>query len=76
VIRGKNMLTLMDPPLEDQFTKYVASELVQLASRCLQSESQERPNAKILVRALTPLQRRTEVSCFINPVRSNDMLEA
>lgn len=61
LIRGKNMLLLMDSYLEGQFTNDDGVELVRLASRCLQFEPRERPNAKMLVTALTPLQRRTEV---------------
>lgn len=61
LIRGKNMLLLMDSYLEGQFSNDDGTELVRLASRCLQFEPRERPNAKMLVTALTPLQRRTEV---------------
>lgn len=61
LIRGKNMLLLMDSYLDGQFTNEDGVELVRLASRCLQLEPRERPNAKMLVTALTPLQRRTEV---------------
>lgn len=60
LIRGKNMLMLMDSYLEGQFSNDDGTELVRLASRCLQFEPRERPNAKMLVSALTPLQRRTE----------------
>jgi BR-signaling kinase len=60
LIRGKNMLLLMDSYLDGQFTNDDGTELVRLASRCLQFEPRERPNAKMLVTALTPLQRRTE----------------
>jgi hypothetical protein len=65
LIRGKNMLLLMDSYLDGQFTNDDGTELVRLASRCLQFEPRERPNAKMLVTALTPLQRRTEVFCYI-----------
>jgi BR-signaling kinase len=61
LIRGKNMLLLMDSYLEGQYTTDDGVELVRLASRCLQFEPRERPNAEMLVTALTPLQRRTEV---------------
>jgi BR-signaling kinase len=54
------MLLLMDSYLDGQFTNDDGTELVRLASRCLQFEPRERPNAKMLVTALTPLQRRTE----------------
>lgn len=52
---------LMDSHLEGQYTNEDGVELVRLASRCLQFEPRERPNAKTLVAALTPLQRRNEV---------------
>ncbi|KAG0556262.1 hypothetical protein M758_11G038400 [Ceratodon purpureus] len=61
LIRGKNMLLLMDSYLEGQFASDDGVELVRLASRCLQFEPRERPNAKMLVTALTPLQRKTEL---------------
>ena len=61
LIRGKNMLLLMDSYLEGQFSNDDGTELVRLASRCLQFEPRERPNAKMLVSSLAPLQKRTEV---------------
>lgn len=60
LIRSKNMSQFMDSYLEDQFSNDDGTELVRLASRCLQFEPRERPNAKMLVSALTVLQRRTE----------------
>lgn len=61
-IRGKNFLTLMDSCLEGHFSNDDGTELVRLASRCLQYEPRERPNAKSLVAALTPLQKESEVT--------------
>lgn len=52
---------LMDSCLEGHFSNDDGTELVRLASRCLQYEPRERPNAKSLVAALTPLQKETEV---------------
>lgn len=52
---------LMDSCLEGHFSNDDGTELVRLASRCLQYEPRERPNAKTLVTALTPLQKETEV---------------
>lgn len=52
---------LMDSCLEGHFSNDDGTELVRLASRCLQYEPRERPNAKSLVTALTPLQKETEV---------------
>lgn len=51
---------LMDSCLEGHFSNDDGTELVRLASRCLQYESRDRPNAKSLVVALTPLQKETE----------------
>lgn len=61
LIRGKNFLMLMDSCLEGHFSNDDGTELVRLASRCLQYEPRERPNARSLVTSLTPLQKETEV---------------
>ncbi|MQL71833.1 hypothetical protein Taro_004181 [Colocasia esculenta] len=61
LIRGKNFLVLMDSCLEGHFSNDDGTELVRLASRCLQYEPRERPNAKSLVIALTSLQNEIEV---------------
>ncbi|KAG4979657.1 hypothetical protein JHK85_033615 [Glycine max] len=61
LIRGKNFLLLMDSCLESHFSNDDGTELVRLASRCLQYEPRERPNVKLLVTALTPLQKETSV---------------
>ena len=61
LIKGKNMLTLMDSHLEGQFTIDDGMEVIRLASRCLQYEPRERPSVRALVAALIPLQRRNEV---------------
>ncbi|OMP00457.1 hypothetical protein COLO4_12696 [Corchorus olitorius] len=45
--------------------EYLRTELVRLASRCLQYEPRERPNPKSLVTALTPLQKETEVPSHV-----------
>ncbi|KAA3456766.1 putative serine/threonine-protein kinase [Gossypium australe] len=65
LIRGKNFLMLMDSCLEGQFSNDDGTEIVQLASRCLQYEPRERPNVKSLVTALTPLQKETEVPSHV-----------
>ncbi|KAK1321588.1 putative serine/threonine-protein kinase [Acorus calamus] len=64
LIRGKNFLMLMDSCLEGHFSTDDGTELVRLASRCLQYEPRERPNAKSLVIALTALQKETEVPSY------------
>uniref|UniRef100_A0A2P2QPG7 Serine/threonine-protein kinase BSK1-like TPR repeats domain-containing protein n=1 Tax=Rhizophora mucronata TaxID=61149 RepID=A0A2P2QPG7_RHIMU len=56
---------LMDSALEGHFSKDDGTELVRLASRCLQYEARERPNAKSLVIALTSLQKDTEVPSYV-----------
>ncbi|RDX75123.1 putative serine/threonine-protein kinase BSK3 [Mucuna pruriens] len=61
LIRGKNFLMLMDSCLEGHFSNDDGTELVRLASRCLQYEPRERPNVKSLVTALTSLQKETSV---------------
>lgn len=61
LIRGKNFLMLMDSALEGNFSNDDGTELVRLASRCLQYEARERPNAKSLATALMSLQKETEV---------------
>lgn len=65
LIRGKNFLMLMDSALEGHFSKDDGTELVRLASRCLQYEARERPNAKSLVTSLMSLQKETEVPSYV-----------
>ena len=62
LIRDRNVTTLTDSCLEGQFSTDEGTELVRLASRCLQAEPRERPNPKSLVAALIPLQKDSEVS--------------
>ncbi|XP_020206224.1 serine/threonine-protein kinase BSK5 [Cajanus cajan] len=61
LIRGKNFLMLMDSCLEGHFSNDDGTELVRLASRCLQYEPRERPNVKSLVTALSSLQKETSI---------------
>ncbi|XP_038971115.1 probable serine/threonine-protein kinase BSK3 [Phoenix dactylifera] len=65
LIRDRNFNMLTDSCLEGQFSNEDGTELVRLASRCLQYEQRERPNAKSLVLALTPLQKETEVPSYV-----------
>ncbi|KAM7261085.1 hypothetical protein ACFE04_026560 [Oxalis oulophora] len=65
LIRDRNLQMLTDSCLEGQFSNDDGTELVRLASRCLQYEPRERPNPKSLVSALTPLQKETEVPSHI-----------
>ena len=63
---------LMDSCLEGHFSNDDGTELVRLASRCLQYEARERPNAKSLVSALAPLQKETEVGITsFTPLQDN-----
>ncbi|XP_062104794.1 serine/threonine-protein kinase BSK5-like [Humulus lupulus] len=61
LIRGKNFLMLMDSALEGNFSNDDGTELVHLASHCLQYEARERPNAKSLVTSFMSLQKETEI---------------
>lgn len=65
LIRDRNFHMLTDSCLEGQFSNEDGTELVRLASRCLQFEQRERPNVKSLVLALTPLQKETEVPSYV-----------
>ncbi|CAN1148452.1 Serine/threonine-protein kinase BSK7 [Linum perenne] len=65
LIRDRNIQMLTDSCLEGQFTNDDGTELVRLASRCLQFEPRERPNAKSLVTAFIPLHRETEVPSHV-----------
>ena len=64
LIRDKNLQMLSDSCLEGELTNDDGTELVRLASLCLQSEPRERPSPKSLVAALIPLQKDSEVSWF------------
>lgn len=62
MIRGKNILLLMDSHLEGNFSTEEATVVFDLASQCLQYEPRERPNTKDLVATLVPLQNKPDVS--------------
>lgn len=61
MIRGKNMLLLMDSSLEGQYADEDATALVELASTCLQYEAKDRPDFKFILNAVLPLQKQGEV---------------
>ncbi|KAJ0048077.1 hypothetical protein Pint_15200 [Pistacia integerrima] len=65
LIRDRNIQTLTDSCLDGQFSHDEGTELVRLASRCLQYEPRERPNPRSLVAALLPLQKDTEVPSHV-----------
>ncbi|KAL3499346.1 hypothetical protein ACH5RR_038439 [Cinchona calisaya] len=65
LIRDRNLQMLTDSCLEGQFSSGDGTELVRLASRCLQYEPRERPNVKSLAASLIPLQKETEVPSHV-----------
>ncbi|KAK3425024.1 hypothetical protein EUGRSUZ_F01752 [Eucalyptus grandis] len=65
MIRGKNILLLMDSHLEGNFSTEEATLVFDLASRCLQYEPRERPNTKDLVATLAPLQNKPDVPSHV-----------
>jgi BR-signaling kinase len=64
MIRGKNIILLMDSHLEGKFSMEEATVVVGLASQCLQYEPRERPNTKNLVATLSQLQTKPDVRNF------------
>ena len=62
MIRGKNILLLMDSHLEGNFSTEEATVVFYLASQCLRYEPRDRPNTKDLVSTLAPLQNKSDVS--------------
>ncbi|XP_064975644.1 serine/threonine-protein kinase BSK5-like [Musa acuminata AAA Group] len=81
LIRSKNFRTLMDSCLEGHFSNADGTELVRLASRCLQYEPRERPNVKSLVTSLGSLEKDAEVPSYTlmgilnGPVTSKQMIK-
>ncbi|OIT37454.1 PREDICTED: probable serine/threonine-protein kinase At4g35230 [Nicotiana attenuata] len=65
LIRGKNMLLLMDSSLEGQYADEDATALVELASKCLQYEAKDRPDFKFILNAVVPLQKQGEVVSYV-----------
>ncbi|KAL2529661.1 putative serine/threonine-protein kinase [Forsythia ovata] len=65
MIRGKNILLLMDSHLEGNFLAEEANVVFDLASQCLQYEPRERPKTKDLVSTLTPLQNKPDVQSYV-----------
>ncbi|XP_031252216.1 serine/threonine-protein kinase BSK1-like isoform X1 [Pistacia vera] len=61
MIRGKNIILLMDSHLEGKFSMEEATVVVDLASQCLQYEPRERPSTKDLCATLSPLQTKPDV---------------
>ena len=67
MIRGKNLSLLLDSSLEGQYAQEDATELVELASKCLQYEAKDRPEIKFLLSSVTPLQKQKEVRFLVPP---------
>ncbi|XP_039049057.1 serine/threonine-protein kinase BSK1-like [Hibiscus syriacus] len=65
MIRGKNILLLMDSHLEGNFSTEEATVVFDLASRCLQYEPRERPSTKDLVDTVSPLQNKSDVPSYV-----------
>lgn len=65
LIRGKNILLLMDSSLEGQYGDEDATAMVELASKCLQYEGRDRPDVKFLLTAVAPLQKQKEVASHV-----------
>ncbi|KAJ1292910.1 hypothetical protein BS78_01G026600 [Paspalum vaginatum] len=59
LIRGKNFLVLMDSCLEGHVSNSDGTDLMRLASRCLQYEARDRPNLRAVVSGLASLQKDT-----------------
>jgi|UniRef100_A0A2N9I8G5 BR-signaling kinase len=65
MIRGKNIIQLMDSHLEGKFSTEEATIVVNQASQCLQYEPRERPNTSDLVAALVQLQTKPDVPSYV-----------
>ncbi|KAL6995951.1 Serine/threonine-protein kinase bsk1 [Sarracenia purpurea var. burkii] len=65
MIRGKNILILMDSHLEGNFSTEEATVVFDLASRCLQYEPRERPSVKDLVATVSSLQNKPDVPSYV-----------
>ncbi|KAJ9565521.1 hypothetical protein OSB04_001487 [Centaurea solstitialis] len=65
LIRGKNVLLLMDSSLEGQYMDEDATAMVELASKCLQYEGRDRPDINFLLTSVAPLQKQTDVASHV-----------
>ncbi|KAI8023482.1 Serine/threonine-protein kinase BSK5 [Camellia lanceoleosa] len=77
---GKNFCDVDGPCLEGHFSNDEGIELVRLASRCLQDEPRERPNAKSLVIVLAssrkkPSQESISSRCRLALIQVNNVRE-
>ncbi|KAL9251976.1 Serine/threonine-protein kinase BSK1-like protein [Drosera capensis] len=65
MIRGKNIMLLIDSHLEGKFSAEEATAVVNLASQCLQYEPRERPNTEDLVSSLAPLNTSSNIPSHV-----------
>ncbi|XP_022924645.1 probable serine/threonine-protein kinase At4g35230 [Cucurbita moschata] len=65
LLRGKNLLLLMDSSLEGQYGDDDATQLIDLASKCLQYEARDRPDVKFILSAVAPLQKQEVASLVL-----------
>lgn len=65
LMRSKKLLMLMDSCLDGQCSNDDGTELMQLASHCLQCELRDRPKFRSLVASLAPLQKEKDVSSHV-----------
>ncbi|EPS73400.1 hypothetical protein M569_01345 [Genlisea aurea] len=65
MIRGRNIVVLIDSHLEGNFSTEEATVVLDLASQCLQYEPRERPKTKDLVSTLAPLQTKPNASLLV-----------
>ncbi|CAH8309590.1 unnamed protein product [Eruca vesicaria subsp. sativa] len=61
MFRGKNYLVLMDSALDGQYSDEDRTELIYIATRCLRFEPDERPCIKLLMLALSRLEKGAEL---------------
>ncbi|CAH8338185.1 unnamed protein product [Eruca vesicaria subsp. sativa] len=61
LFQGKNYLVLMDSALDGQFADEDRTELMNIASRCLKTEPEERPSMRFLIGTLSRLLKRAEL---------------
>lgn len=65
MIRGKNIVLLIDSHLEGNFSTEEATMVTSLASRCLQDEPRDQPTTKDLVATLSSLQTKHNVPSYV-----------
>ncbi|KAF4354885.1 hypothetical protein F8388_013834 [Cannabis sativa] len=72
--KGKSVLCLIDSSLEGQYENDDATKLVELASKCLQSEARDRPDTKFLLTSVAPLQKQKEACARMDLTAIHDIL--